>query len=180
MTAAWAAVAAVAGALGAWTLAGFDGAAGDRGRPLDDAAVRRALAARPSAPATPGTPVTSALPASPDPSASREPASPEPTGRATPPPRRSTLRFTGGTATAECRPDGTVYLTSWSPADGYHVEEYARGPARSARLELEPSAEDASDTSDASDAEDTDDVEYEISCGPTGKATAAPAPEDDD
>ncbi|MDI3420362.1 hypothetical protein [Streptomyces luteolus] len=166
MTAAWVAVAAVAGGLAAWTLAGFDGAAGDRGRPLDDAAVRRALAARPSTPTTPTTPAT---PASPDPSTSREPASsPEPTGSATPPPRRSTLRFTGGTATAECRPDGTVYLTSWSPADGYHVEEYARGPARSARLELEPSAEDA------------DDVEYEISCGPTGKAAVSRAPEDDD
>ncbi|MDI3384642.1 hypothetical protein QIS99_00160 [Streptomyces sp. B-S-A8] len=176
MTVAWAAVAAVAGGLGAWTLAGFDGAAGERGRPLDDAAVRRALASPPPA---------SAPPPPPSPSASREPQPAEDTTTAPAPPRRSTLRFTGGTATAECRADGTVYLTSWSPADGYHVEEYARGPARTARLELEPSAEDAGgsgdngDNGDTDDTDNADDTAYVISCGPTGKAQAAPAPEDD-
>ncbi|MFC7305725.1 hypothetical protein ACFQVC_16035 [Streptomyces monticola] len=167
VTAAWAALATVAGGLGAWTLAGFDGAAGDRSRPLDDAAVRRALAAGqgPSAPASTRDPDTAGPTRKPTASPTPGTASPTP---APTPTRHSTLRFTGGTATAECRPDGTVYLVSWSPADGYHVEEYARGPAPMARLELEPSAEDA------------DDIAYRISCGGSGKATAVRAPDDDD
>ncbi|MBW5425541.1 hypothetical protein GKQ77_28960, partial [Streptomyces sp. BG9H] len=46
VTAAWVAVGTAAGALGAWQLAGSDGAGGDaaHSRPLDEEAVREALA----------------------------------------------------------------------------------------------------------------------------------------
>lgn len=165
VTVAWAAVATVAGALGAWTLAGFDGAPGDRSRPLDDAAVRRALASSPHPPTAPTTPAPRPTDASP--TRTTGPAA-DPSEGTTDPPRPATLRFTGGTATAECRPDGSVYLISWSPADGYHVEEYARGPAAVARIELEPALDDA------------DDLTYEIHCGPAGEPDVRRAPEDDD
>ncbi|NBE56425.1 hypothetical protein [Streptomyces boluensis] len=163
VTAAWAAVATVAGSLGAWTLAGFDSAPGDRSRPLDDAAVRRALASDPPPPTEP----TSSAPHS------TEPTAPPPSGTpaSTPPARPArpaTLRFTGGTATAECRADGSVRLLSWSPADGYHVEEYARGPAAMARLELEPTTDDA------------DDLAYVFRCSASGRPAVERAPEDDD
>lgn len=38
-----------------------------------------------------------------------------------------TFRTAGGTALAECGPDG-VRLVSWSPAQGYRVKEAERGP----------------------------------------------------
>ncbi|MGA4840571.1 hypothetical protein [Streptomyces sp. G45] len=68
--------------------------------------------------------------------------------------RRSTVRFTGGTATVECRADGTAYLLSWSPADGYHIDDdVSRGPAAEVRLEAEPSDDDAAE-----------DVTYAVTC----------------
>jgi hypothetical protein len=47
------------------------------------------------------------------------------------------VHFPGGSAAARCLADGRIYLVSWSPAAGYAVEEAARGPARTATLELE-------------------------------------------
>ncbi|GHC72493.1 hypothetical protein GCM10010349_49480 [Streptomyces flavofungini] len=83
---------------------------------------------------------------------------------------RSTVRFTGGTATVECRPDGTVRLVSWSPADGYHIDDdVSRGPAAATRLEAE-----------ANDDDERDDLTYEIRCTPTGpRARAVPEADDD-
>ncbi|WP_327353788.1 hypothetical protein [Streptomyces sp. NBC_01304] len=140
VTAVWAAGATAVGGLGAWSLAGLDGA-GRGGRPLDDTAVRRALSAAPSA-----------LADSPSPSSGSQPAPPS-----TPSTHRKTIRFTGGTATVECRTSDLAYLVSWSPDDGYHVEEYARGPAAVASIELESAVED-----DAAD--DEDDTTYEFRC----------------
>ncbi|MFI6941134.1 hypothetical protein ACIBI4_17800 [Streptomyces sp. NPDC050418] len=142
VTAVWAVGATVAGGLGAWSLAGLDGARAG-GRPLDDAAVRRALGEAPTTPTSP--PATSPSPSS----------SPRPTPSATDRNHhRRTLRFPGGTATVECRPGDLVRLVSWSPDDGFHVEEYVRGPALAASLELEPTDEDASDDT-TSDEDDT-------------------------
>lgn len=144
MTAAWVAVGTAAGALGAWQLATADGGGAAHSRPLDEAAVERALAA------------TSASPQPPSPS-SATPSAPAKT-----PSDRSTLRFTGGTATVECRPDGTVYLVSWSPADGFHIDDdVERGPGAVARLEAEPSDDD-----------ERDDLPYEIRCGEGGEPRA--------
>jgi hypothetical protein len=74
------------------------------------------------------------------------------------------VRFTGGTATVECRGDGTVYLVSWSPADGFHIDDdVERGPGPVARLEAEPSDDDD---------DEQDDLPYEIRCGEGGKPQA--------
>ncbi|MGW7272252.1 hypothetical protein ACWGH5_17195 [Streptomyces sp. NPDC054864] len=150
VTAAWVAVGTAAGALGAWQLATSDSGGGAaHSRPLDEGAVERALAA------TSASPRTSSRPTSPTPSPSATPSKT--------PPDRSTLRFTGGTATVECRDDGTAYLVSWSPADGFHIDDdVERGPAAVARLEAEPSDDD----------DERDDLPYEIRCGEGGEPRA--------
>ncbi|MET8687332.1 hypothetical protein ABZV77_24255 [Streptomyces sp. NPDC004732] len=161
VTAAWVAVGTAAGALGAWQLASSDGA-GDaaHSRPLDEAAVRRALAASSTAPPPSPSPPTSP---SPPPPTSQEPPS-------DPSPERSTVRFTGGAATVECRADGTVRLISWSPADGFHIDDdVERGPAAVVRLEAEPGDDD-----------EQDDLPYEIRCTPDGpRAKVVPDTDDD-
>lgn len=150
MTAAWVGVGTAAGALGAWQLATSDSGNAAHSRPLDEGAVERALAA------------TSATPQRPSPP-SATPSKPAETA-----PDRSTLRFTGGTATVECRGDGTVYLVSWSPADGFHIDEdVERGPAAVARLEAEPSDDD-----------EQEDLPYEIRCGEDGEPRAGVVADD--
>ncbi len=159
VTAAWVALGTAAGALGAWQLASSDGAGGAaHSRPLDEAAVRRALAAS----------STNPPPSSPSPKPPQEPppssASPDPS------PERSTVRFTGGAATVECRADGTVRLISWSPADGFHIDDdVERGPAAVARLEAEPGDDD-----------EQADLPYEIRCTADGpRAKVVPDTDDD-
>jgi hypothetical protein len=46
------------------------------------------------------------------------------------------LSSAGGTAVARCTGD-RVYLVSWSPAQGYRVDDVARGPGRYARVTFE-------------------------------------------
>ncbi|WP_141753759.1 hypothetical protein [Streptomyces luteocolor] len=183
VTAAWVAVGTAAGALGAWQLAGSDSAGETaHSRPLDEAAVRKALAAasksagpgsgpgdspEPSSGASSGMPADpSATPADPSAKPGDHPAPPS----ATPTPERSTVRFTGGAATVECRPDGTVFLVSWSPADGFHIDDdVERGPAAVARLEAEPGDDD-----------EQDDLPYEIRCTDDGpRAKVVPDTDDD-
>jgi hypothetical protein len=61
-----------------------------------------------------------------------------------------------------------VYLVSWSPDDGYAFDEdVERGPAPVARLEAEPSADDA------------DDLAYDITCTPAGARAQRMADADD-
>ncbi|MEU6822651.1 hypothetical protein ABZ921_18650 [Streptomyces atriruber] len=164
VTAAWVAVGTAAGALGAWQLASSDGAGGAaHSRPLDEAAVRRALAAsstNPPSSSPPREPTSSSEPSS---SSSSEPSSEPSSGR-------STVRFTGGAATVECRADGTVRLISWSPADGFHIDDdVERGPAAVARLEAEPGDDD-----------EQDDLPYEIRCTSDGRPRAKVVPDTDD
>ena len=45
----------------------------------------------------------------------------------------------GGTVLAECRSAG-VYLVSWSPTQGYEANGVSRGPAVTARVIFESSA----------------------------------------
>ncbi|EPH46333.1 hypothetical protein STRAU_0583 [Streptomyces aurantiacus JA 4570] len=168
VTAVWVAAGTAAGALGAWQLASADSGGAAHSRPLDEGAVRRALADTPNAPSASPSPTRTPAPsasASASPSPSRSgPA--EPTRRAV---ERSTVRFTGGTATVECRSDGTVRLISWSPADGYHIDDdVTRGPAATARLEAE-----------ANDDDERDDLTYEIRCTSSGPHARA-VPEADD
>ncbi|MCI3932031.1 hypothetical protein [Streptomyces sp. AN091965] len=179
-TVAWVAVGTAAGGLGAWQLASADGGGAAHSRPLDEGAVRRALTAEgasgpgssrttPSHPEPSGQGPSSPGPSSPSAGPSR---SKQPTGAPRPnAPERSTVRFTGGSATVECRSDGRVYLVSWSPADGYHFDEdVVRGPGFVARLEAEPS-------DDADVAEDGDDLPYDITCS-NGRPRARRAPDD--
>ncbi|MEU9114895.1 hypothetical protein AB0D04_24685 [Streptomyces sp. NPDC048483] len=156
--AAWIGVLAAAGGLGAWTLAHTDtGSEGRHARadPLDDAAVRERLAqARSAAEPT--------VPPPPSPSATTAPA--------------RTVRVTGGSLTAVCRPDGRVYLTAWSPDAGFHVDEdVARGPAAVAALEFEPSDDEAGADDGAAD----EDLPYTIRCA-DGRPKATPAADHDE
>ncbi|MGC5031740.1 septum formation initiator [Micromonospora sp. DT229] len=84
--------------------------------------VARALAEPP--PVAPGVP-TSAAP-TPDPTASTgTPGSPaDPSAEAG---SRRSFTGPGGSAVAECVPGG-VYLVSWTPRQGYRVDDYDRGP----------------------------------------------------
>ncbi|MEV5980678.1 hypothetical protein [Streptomyces sp. NPDC052114] len=188
VTAAWVAVGTAAGALGAWQLAGSDSAGETaHSRPLDEAAVRKALAAASgsadpgSGPGTdpgtgPGSGKSSGAPSGPGASAgpsgkpSGSPSSSSSSLSSSPTPERSTVRFTGGSATVECRPDGTVFLVSWSPADGFHMDDdVERGPAAVARLEAEPGDDD-----------EQDDLPYEIRCTADGpRAKVVPDTDDD-
>jgi hypothetical protein len=170
VTAAWVAVGTGAGGLGAWQLASADEGPHAHGRALDDAAVRRALAEQtPPASAAP-TPSSSGSDSAPRGSqAAGTPTAPPPSSpSASPTTQTETVRFTGGTATVECRPDGTVYLVSWSPADGYAFDEdVERGPAPVTRLEAEPSADEA------------DDLAYDITCTPGGARAQRMTDQDD-
>ncbi|WP_328847476.1 hypothetical protein [Streptomyces sp. NBC_00258] len=162
-TAAWVALGTGAGGLAAWQLASADADTPAHGRALDDAAVRRALAQATPTGSTSPEPSGSRSHQRPT-SSSRPPSSPN----VSTPPGRETLRFTGGTATVECRADGTVYLLSWSPDDGYAIDEdVQRGPAPVARLEAEPTADGV------------DDLAYDITCTPAG-ARAQPMADADD
>ncbi|WP_203992387.1 septum formation initiator [Micromonospora lutea] len=72
-----------------------------------------------------GAPTDASTPGT-DPSAT--PASPvSPAGPSTAPPDRRSFSTVGGSAVAECRPGG-VYLVSWSPRQGYRVDDVDRGP----------------------------------------------------
>ncbi|MEV0638472.1 hypothetical protein AB0I77_26735 [Streptomyces sp. NPDC050619] len=164
VTAAWVAVGTGAGGLGAWQLASADADVGAHGRALDDAAVRRALASAPETETSSATPSPSESPGSPGSPGSPESLSPSPSGS----PRSESVRFTGGSAVVECRSDGNVYLVSWSPSDGYGFDDdVLRGPAPAARLEAEPSADDA------------DDLTYEITCTKDGARAVRVADPDD-
>ncbi|WP_369213922.1 hypothetical protein [Streptomyces flavofungini] len=193
VTAAWVAVGTAAGALGAWQLASADGGDGAaHSRPLDEAAVRAALArasasgaasgdaatggtGAPSAsggasPRPAGEPSEPQRPSKPQqPQQPQQPSRPKQPSEPTGTPERSTVRFTGGSATVECRPDGTVRLVSWSPADGFHIDDdVVRGPAAVARLEAEPGDDEQ------------DDLPYEIRCTADGpRARVVPDADDD-
>ncbi|MGH4035990.1 hypothetical protein ACQB60_44645 [Actinomycetota bacterium Odt1-20B] len=58
---------------------------------------------------------------------------------------------------------------SWSPTDGYHIDEdVKRGPGAVARLEAEPSDDD-----------EADDLHYEIRCDGGGRPRARVVADED-
>ncbi|KAB1911713.1 septum formation initiator [Micromonospora sp. AMSO31t] len=93
------------------------GITGTPGGVRDQREVARALASPAPVATTPGAdPTPGATPAA---AAANRPPAASGTER--------TFRTAGGTALAECGPDG-VRLVSWSPAQGYRVKEVDRGP----------------------------------------------------
>ncbi|SDG94315.1 hypothetical protein [Nonomuraea jiangxiensis] len=138
---AWAvtAVAATGAAVAVLGLLG-GGLIGSSGHVLHPAEVRAAL--------TTATSLTSpsAVPPTEDPLSSSPPS-------ATPPAAESQgglIRSLGGTVVASCDGD-LVTLRSWSPAQGYSVDDHVEaGPAHRAKVEFEP--------------DEGEDVELEIAC----------------
>ncbi|MFH8344691.1 hypothetical protein [Streptomyces sp. NPDC018045] len=176
-TAAWVCAVAAAGGLGAWSLASADtGGRNARALPLDDGGVRDKLAAARAASPDPASPKpgpgsSSGAAATGPPSGSPSGAPPG-TASGSPPARPDgggTVRLAGGSATAECRTDGRVYLTVWSPATGYRADDVRRGPAATAAIEFEPLDDHVGD-----------DHAYTLHCAADGRPRAASAPEDDD
>ncbi|WP_050502876.1 hypothetical protein [Streptomyces monomycini] len=182
-TAAWVCAVAAAGGLGAWSLASADtGGRNARAVPLDDGGVRDKLAAARAASPEPG-PGSGPGPGVPSGSAGTGPSAGSPSGAPSGSPSGSgpasaspsrpggggTIRLAGGSATAECRTDGRVYLTVWSPATGYRADDVRRGPAATAAIEFEPL-----------DDHSGDDHSYTLRCAADGRPQAAPAPDDDD
>ncbi|MFD7666387.1 hypothetical protein [Streptomyces sp. NPDC059788] len=169
-TAAWVCAVAAAGGLGAWSLANADtGGRNARAVPLDDGGVREKLAAaRAASPGpssgTPSGPAATGSPGSPPgvPSGSASGSRARPAGG-------GTVRLAGGSATAECRTDGRIHLTVWSPATGYRADDVRRGPAATAAIEFEPL-----------DDHSGDDHTYTLRCTADGRPQAVPAPDDDD
>jgi hypothetical protein len=121
---AWAAAAAVSTGIGIAAISVLGAGITDRGaRPLTPGQIERALAATTPAAATP-----SALAATPTPHV--------PSGTPAAGTTRA-LSTSGGSVLARCEPAGTAYLLSWTPAQGYGVDEVNRGPAPRASVKLE-------------------------------------------
>jgi len=149
---------ATAGSLLAVSLLG-QGIAASPGQQLTADAVNQALAreaydasaaatrtAPPPVPTPPATrpaatsPAASqAAPAPPAPSATAAAPAAAPAVSAASPSAGTVLTSLGGSVLAECRPAG-AYLVSWSPVQGYQADDVARGPATTARVVFESSA----------------------------------------
>ena len=150
--------AATAGSLLAVSLLG-QGIAASPGQQLTANAVNQALAreahdasaaaTRTAPPPVSATPATSpaatspaasrAAPTPPAPSATAAAPAAAPAVPAASPSAGTVLTSLGGSVLAECRPAG-AYLVSWSPVQGYQADDVARGPATTARVVFESSA----------------------------------------
>jgi hypothetical protein len=123
VAAGWVATVAVATliGLGAIRLVG-ESITGTPGGVRSEAEIERALASpEPGPSGTPGGPST---------------ATPAPIGSAG---VRRSFATDGGTAVAECGPDG-VRLVSWAPAQGYRVRDVDRGPDDDVEVTFDGSA----------------------------------------
>ncbi|MFG3555899.1 septum formation initiator [Micromonospora sp. NPDC047557] len=131
VAAGWVATVAVATliGLGAIRLVG-DSITGTPGGIRSEAEIERALASPEPAPTGAGSGPVATGTASPGPTAST--VSPGPGVR-------RSFATDGGTAVAECGPDG-VRLVSWAPAQGYRVHEVDRGPDDDVEVTFEGSA----------------------------------------
>ena len=115
---------------------------GSSAGPLDRQEINQALATpEPAVEPTAQPPTTAEPPATPQPTATPEPS--ESGGRP------SVVTSAGGTVVARCAADDLVELLSWSPAQGFSVDNAEHGPAREVEVEFE--SED-------------DDVEMKIRC----------------
>jgi serine/threonine-protein kinase len=100
-------------------------------------------------PQTAGNPPAGNPQAGPAPAGPNDPASAWPTGmsapvmlaptRSAPTVPSSVLSSQGGTVVAECQSAG-VYLVSWTPAQGYEVDHVTRGPAATAQVTFDSTA----------------------------------------
>jgi hypothetical protein len=84
-------------------------------------------------------------------SAPTHPASPPPSHSPSPTPSSITklLSSPGGSVVAQCTgsgDNGSVYLVSWSPAQGYFVDSVHRGPSVEAEIEYDSDAQSVSVT----------------------------------
>jgi hypothetical protein len=143
---------ATAGSLLAISLLG-QGITGNSGQLLTQDAVTRALASQ-AAEAPPSTaasetvgpaasaPARTAPAASATPSATDVPAPGQgaATGTASPSSDGTVLTSAGGEVVASCQAAG-AYLVSWSPLQGYEVGSVNRGPAATARVTFESTAQ---------------------------------------
>jgi len=141
---------ATAGSLLAISLLG-QGITGDPGQLLTQDAVTRALASEAADASSP--PVTAPSRQLTSPSASATPAAtrtstpPAPNPATAPVPAAApgaadggtVLTSAGGEVVASCQPAG-AYLISWSPLQGYAVDDVIRGPAVTARVTFSPTA----------------------------------------
>ena len=150
--------AATAGSLLAVSLLG-QGIAASPGQQLTADAVNQALAREahdaseaatrtapppvptPSAtrPAATSPAASQAAPAPPAPSATAAAPAAAPAVPAASPSAGTVLTSMGGSVLAECRSAG-AYLVSWSPVQGYQADDVTRGPAATARVVFESSA----------------------------------------
>ncbi|NUT42281.1 MAG: hypothetical protein HOV86_20075 [Thermoactinospora sp.] len=121
------ALAAIAAGVAVLGLLGGSSLAGGGGKVLDRDEVRDALAA--------ASPKISAPPAA---VSSESPSS-----------QASVLTTAGGTIVASCSA-GQVTLRSWSPAQGYSIDDADPGPAPTVKVEFEP--------------EDGDELEVRVGC----------------
>jgi serine/threonine-protein kinase len=147
---------ATAGCLLAVSLLG-QGIGGNSSEQLTQDAVNRALASEvaennsqapqsaessespsPSKTAHPSSkPTRAATPATSEQSTPSSPPAASPTSTAgTASPGGTVLTSKGGEVVATCQPAG-AYLLSWSPSQGYEVDNVSRGPAASARVSFE-------------------------------------------
>ena len=114
-------------------------------RDASAAATRTAPPPVPTPPATrPAATSPAASQAAPAPPAPSAPSAPSATAAApalpaAAPSAGTLLMSSGGSVLAECRPAG-AYLVSWSPVQGYQADDVARGPAATARVVFESSA----------------------------------------
>lgn len=119
------ALAATAAAVAVLGLLGGSSLTGSEGRVLDSDEVRAALASASMSATAPGSTA---------PSVSAVPSSAVPTPVV---PEFVVLTTAGGTVVASCS-GGQVTLRSWSPAQGYSIDEADPGPAATAKVEFEP------------------------------------------
>ncbi|MFI6262262.1 septum formation initiator [Micromonospora sp. NPDC051006] len=131
VAAGWLATAAVATLIGlaAIRLVG-ESITGTPGGVRSEEEVARALSADPLPSASPAGPTASVSPATAPPS-----STPPSTGTGA----RRSFATPGGTAVAECTPEG-VRLVSWAPAQGFRVRDVDRGPDDDVEVRFEGGA----------------------------------------
>lgn len=117
---------------------------GTTAAPLSADQVAAELAAQPAAPTPDGRPDRTTEPPSRPGTASPTPSATSPTpsrSQAQPDVTVRTLASRGGTVVASCEA-ALVYLRSWSPAEGFVVDEVDRGPASEAEVRFTAAGED--------------------------------------
>ena len=117
---------------------------GSSAGPLDRQEITDTLSTlSPSAESTQQVPPTPQPTATPTPTPTAEPAATQPAAEP------SVITSAGGTVVARCSGAGLVEVLSWSPAQGFRVDNAEHGPAREIEVEFES---------------DDDDIDVKIRC----------------